>query len=686
LNACSRLIEAGRTGFYFWRAQIYIRNGDHDRAIADLSEFIRLNPNVPKKVWALTDRGSAYEKKGELDKALADFREALNNGSTTASEDIKRIERKAQPPAPQRDGDETTCSQGNSPDALAACSRLIEANRLGFYFDRAQIYVKNGDYDRAIADLSEFIRLNPDSVRALNERGLNYERKDEVDKAIADYSKAIRLDKGSSPSYSYRGSAYEKKGELDKAIADYSEAIRLDKGSDLSYSYYNRGSAYEKKDELDKALADFREALNHGNTAASEDIERIEGAIESLRKKYVVNGLDGALGGRVSPQSNEYQKYQCTPSDQFEGVTWCNKQRLDEKEPRGPYRSSYTIAHSREGTIYYLNRSQEPAFFNAGEVDADIEHLSRKFGGEQPTRVRPHVRLGPNTDGIIAIWGKVRLEPLDAAGISELVAGRSPRKGILVDFIGSPTESARRGLDVYRVSGGPGFVWSGSFNSRGQGTMRFFAIDPWALLPIVSKERAQPAPPTSSANPQNDCDRLAANPSDRGKPPSVPGVPYDSLMNQAKQAIETCALAAQQNPAELRYKFQMARAMEAEDPEKAIEIHKKLAAQGYPAAYDNLGWLMVKLYKNYGAALTNFKTGSRLQDPDSMVSLVEMIDRGYVQTDRPYELKYQLLRTAADLGHQGAQLQIPEVEEKLSAAQRQAVQNPRIMMDFLGIR
>src|SRR5262249_23133715 len=471
--------------------------------------------------------------------------------------------------APQTQArDETTCLRINSPDALAACGRLIDKGLVGYYFNRAQIHFRNGAYDWAIEDFSAFIRRNPNSVAALNERGLSYAKKGEYDRAIADYTEAIRLDRVSVGPYINRGSAYEKKGERDKAlsdfraagsttdinrveraivkalndrglsyaekgeydpaIADYTEAIRLDRGSALSYS--NRGSAYEKKGELDKALADFREAQNNGSTTASEDINRIEQAIKSLRSKYVVNGLDGLrLGGRVSPQSNEYQKYQCTPSDQFEGVTWCNKQRLDEKEPRGLYRSSYTIAHSREGTIYYLNRSQEPAFFNAGEVDTDIEHLSGKFG-EQPRRVRPHVRLGPNTDGIIAIWGKVTLEPLDAAGISELVAGRSPRKGILVDFIGSPSESARRGLDVYRVSGGPGFVWSASFNSKGQGTMRFFAIDPSALLPIVSKDRTEAAPPTNYANPQNDCDRLAANPSDRGKPPSVPGVPYDSLM------------------------------------------------------------------------------------------------------------------------------------------------------------
>jgi tetratricopeptide (TPR) repeat protein len=533
------------------------------------------------------------------------------------------------PPAqpPQRGGDETTCLRVNSPDALAACGRLIDKGLVGYYFNRAQIHFRNGAYDWAIEDFSAYIRRNPNSVAALNERGLSYAKKGEYDRAIVDYTEAIRLDRVSVGSYINRGSAYEKKGELDKAlsdfraaggttasedikrveraivkalndrglsyakkreydraIADYTEAIRLDRGSALSYS--NRASAYEEKGELDKALADFREAQNNGSTTASEDINRLERAIESLRKKYVVDGFSVlSLGARVSFQSADYQKYQCTPSQQFEGVTWCNKQGF-EKEARGLYRSSYTIAHSREGTIYYLNRSLEPAFFNAGEVDADIERLSRKFD-EQARRVRPHVRLGPNTDGIIAIWGKVALEPLDATGTSELAAGRSPSKGILVDFLGNLSESARRGLDVYRVTGGPGFVWAGSFNSNGQGTLRFFAIDPSALLPMVSKERTEAAPPTDQpplTNPQNDCDRLAANPSDRGKPPSVPGVPYDSLMNQAKQAIEACALAAQQNPAELRYQYQMARAMEAEAPEKALEIHTKLAGQRYPVA------------------------------------------------------------------------------------------------------
>jgi tetratricopeptide (TPR) repeat protein len=126
---------------------------------------------------------------------------------------------KPQPPAQQRQPgppDETICSRSNSHDALNACTRLIDGGRPRFYFNRAQIYFRNGDYDRAIADLSEFIRLNPNDVRALNDRGLSYERKGDYDRAIADYSEVIRLDKvwktpNASGGYSNRGSAYEKK-------------------------------------------------------------------------------------------------------------------------------------------------------------------------------------------------------------------------------------------------------------------------------------------------------------------------------------------------------------------------------------------------------------------------------------------------------------------------------------------
>jgi tetratricopeptide (TPR) repeat protein len=52
--------------------------------------------------------------------------------------------------------------------------------------------------------------------------------KKEYDKAIADYDEAIRLDPKYAIAFNNRGSAWLIKKEYDKAIADYDEAIRLD--------------------------------------------------------------------------------------------------------------------------------------------------------------------------------------------------------------------------------------------------------------------------------------------------------------------------------------------------------------------------------------------------------------------------------------------------------------------------
>ena len=58
--------------------------------------------------------------------------------------------------------------------------------------------------------------------------GAAYGNKGEYDRAISDFTEAIRLDPKLASAYYNRGIAYENKGEHDKAIADYTEAIRLE--------------------------------------------------------------------------------------------------------------------------------------------------------------------------------------------------------------------------------------------------------------------------------------------------------------------------------------------------------------------------------------------------------------------------------------------------------------------------
>ena len=86
-------------------------------------------------------------------------------------------------------------------------------------------YEKN-QYDNAITDFDEAIRLDPDA-RSYVDRGDDWFVQDELDKAIADYNEAIRLDPHDARAYLNRGLAWLNKKEYDKAIADTGEAIRL---------------------------------------------------------------------------------------------------------------------------------------------------------------------------------------------------------------------------------------------------------------------------------------------------------------------------------------------------------------------------------------------------------------------------------------------------------------------------
>ena len=56
-------------------------------------------------------------------------------------------------------------------------------------------------------------------------RGVAYGAKGDFDKAIADYTEAVRLSPGFPDACDRRGKTYAAKGKLDMAIADYTEAM-----------------------------------------------------------------------------------------------------------------------------------------------------------------------------------------------------------------------------------------------------------------------------------------------------------------------------------------------------------------------------------------------------------------------------------------------------------------------------
>lgn len=210
--------------------------------------------------------------------------------------------------------------------------------------------------------------------------------------------------------------------------------------------------------------------------------------------KYSVDGL--SLDGTVHPESSVYKQYDCEASTQFKGLTVCRRKKTENKAGE-TITLSTTIYHGDDGKVAYVNRFVEPARFEPGEIDGEIGRLSAKYGQKAQLLSMPQ-RPGV-ADARIAYWGSLRLVPLSAADIAVARQGRSPEKGILVDFLGDYPRSAQLDLPVYSIEGDYGFVWISSSNDQGRGNLRFFAINARRMSEARQDSPSPPLAPVATA-------------------------------------------------------------------------------------------------------------------------------------------------------------------------------------------
>jgi tetratricopeptide (TPR) repeat protein len=218
------------------RAWVLAAKNKHEEAVAEYDMAIKLDPSVPERFndrgyfllrtgqydraiakpgfsMALENRGWAYWLKGDLDKALADFDEAVR----------------------------------------------LNPDDLNVLTDRSAILDDKGDYDRAIADLDKVLAKQPDNGRALNGRAWAHAQNGDLDKALADSERAVAILPGKANVLHTRAWIYMNKGVLDLALADFDKAIGID--PELAGAYADRGRAFELKGDRDKAIADYRKSL-----------------------------------------------------------------------------------------------------------------------------------------------------------------------------------------------------------------------------------------------------------------------------------------------------------------------------------------------------------------------------------------------------------------------------------------
>jgi tetratricopeptide (TPR) repeat protein len=123
------------------------------------------------------------------------------------------------------------------------------------FVERGNSFSAKKDYDKAIADFTEAIRLDPKFADAYARRAYAYQVKGQNDEAITDSTKALELDPKSFLAFYGRGIARMHRKDFGKAVEDFTEAIRLEPNS--SRSSYWRGSAYAAKGNYEQAIGDY---------------------------------------------------------------------------------------------------------------------------------------------------------------------------------------------------------------------------------------------------------------------------------------------------------------------------------------------------------------------------------------------------------------------------------------------
>jgi tetratricopeptide (TPR) repeat protein len=127
------------------------------------------------------DRGNNWLSKGEVNKAIAEFSEAIRRDAT-----------------------------------------FVPA-----YFSRGDAWLRIAEYDKAIADFDEVLRHKPRDANCFFKRGFAWLQTGDFDKAIADLDESTQLAPSFADAYGARGDAWLQKGMRDKAIRDLNEAVRL---------------------------------------------------------------------------------------------------------------------------------------------------------------------------------------------------------------------------------------------------------------------------------------------------------------------------------------------------------------------------------------------------------------------------------------------------------------------------
>ena len=207
------LVETEQLNAQEWFERGYNLYRNDEEKIRCYTEAIRLAPNF----WeAYYHRSVARSEKGDLNGAIQDFAEA----DRLKPDNIEGYKNNTNIPKIESRGFLEDANDYYDDDSFKQVNVRL-------HWLRGMTREEEGDFDGAITDFSEAIRLEPDFPDIYLRRGLAYRHKGKFDRAMDDYDKAIALEPDNFNNYYERGLLHQILGKLGKALEDYTNTILI---------------------------------------------------------------------------------------------------------------------------------------------------------------------------------------------------------------------------------------------------------------------------------------------------------------------------------------------------------------------------------------------------------------------------------------------------------------------------
>jgi serine/threonine-protein kinase len=236
-----------------WRNQLRDALGRKDvEALRTLAASVDIERLPPQSVSRLAQ---ALKVNGEAETAVALLRglQRRHRGDYWVNYDLAEALLTLKPPRIDEALRYHTAGAALRPQSAFAVDRL--ANTLE----------KAGQFDGAVAELRDDVRLNPHDALAHYNLARALEREGKFDEALAEWREATRLNPDDALAHYNLARKLELHGKGDEATTEFGEAIRLKPDDAQAYLYL--GNNLLEQGKLDEAIAAFRQAVALHNKA-----------------------------------------------------------------------------------------------------------------------------------------------------------------------------------------------------------------------------------------------------------------------------------------------------------------------------------------------------------------------------------------------------------------------------------